>query len=147
MARILISEPHEEVQRLLERMVARLGHQPVAVRVPTPRQLTSADVFIVEPAAPISVVLAQAARLLDPSLPIVCASVAAPPADLEELGVVFAASLLKPFSLAELGAAIDQALRAREAHEDRRRRESRPPEDPFCEDSRPGDPGREDRAA
>jgi len=118
MARILISEPHEDVRRLLERMVARLGHEPVAVGAPTTQQLTSADadVFIVEPAAPIGAVLARAARLIDPSLPLICASVAAPPPELADLGIVFAAALLKPFTLEQLGEAIDMALRAQSAY-------------------------------
>jgi hypothetical protein len=110
MARILISESHDEVRRLLERMVTRLGHKPILIRVPVPQQLTFADVLVVEPAAPVGAVLAQAMCLINPSLPIICASVAAPPPELAELGVVFAASLVKPFTLEQLGAAIEEAL-------------------------------------
>jgi hypothetical protein len=110
MARILISESHDDVRRLLERMVARLGHEPTAVRVPAPRHLADADVFVVEPAGPVGAVLALAACVADPSLPLICASVAAPPPELARLGVVFAASLVKPFTLEQLGAAIDEAL-------------------------------------
>jgi hypothetical protein len=110
MARILIGETQIDVRRLLERMVTRLGHEPVVMRVPGPRDLTSADVFVVEPAAPIGAVLALAASIANPALPIVCASVDAPPPELAELGVVFAASLVKPFTLEQLGAAIEQAL-------------------------------------
>lgn len=121
MARILISEPHDDVRRLLERMVARLGHEPVAVGAPTPQQLTSADVssadvFIVEPAAPIGAMLARAAHLIDSSLPLICASVAAAPPELADLGIVFAATLLKPFTLEQLGGAIEEALRAQSAY-------------------------------
>jgi hypothetical protein len=111
MARILISEPHEDVRRLLERMLARLGHEPIAVRMPTPEQLMSADALIVEPAAPIGAVLAQAAPLVDPALPLICASVTAVPVELTELGVVFAASLVKPFTAEQLDAAIALSLR------------------------------------
>ncbi len=110
MARILISEPDDDVRRLLERMIARLGHEPIAVRMPTPEQLTSADALVVEPAAPVGAVLAQAARLVDPSLPLICASVTAAPVELAELGVVFAACLVKPFTAEQLGAAIDRSL-------------------------------------
>jgi hypothetical protein len=113
MARILISEPHDEVRRLLERMVTRLGHEPIAVRMPTPEQLMSADALVVEPAAPIGAVLAQAASIANPTLPLVCASVAGPPAELADLGVVFAASMVKPFTLDELAAAIDLSLHTR----------------------------------
>jgi CheY-like chemotaxis protein len=112
MARILISEPHDDVRRLLERIVSRLGHEPIATRAPSPQQLTSADVFVLEPAAPIGAVLAQAAHLIDSSLPLVCVSVTAPAPELAELGVVFAATLVKPFTAEQLAAAIEQALRA-----------------------------------
>jgi DNA-binding NtrC family response regulator len=132
MARILISESHDDVRRLLERMVTRLGHEPIAARSPTPQQLTSADVFILEPAAPIGAVLAQAAHLIDPTLPLICASVTAPPPELAELGISFTATLVKPFTLQQLGGAIELALRARRA----RRR-----------DPRHGNPGHGSRAA
>jgi hypothetical protein len=112
MARILISESHDDVGRLLVRMLTRLGHEPLVVTMPAPEQLLSADVLMVEPAAPIGAVLAQAARLVNPSLPLICASVEALPAELAELGVVFAASLVKPFTAEQLGAAIEQSLRS-----------------------------------
>jgi CheY-like chemotaxis protein len=111
MARILISEPHDEVRCMLERMVTRLGHEPFLVRAPTPAQLRSADILVVEPAAPAGAALARAAHAANPTLPIICASVTAPPPELEELGVVFTATLVKPFTAAQLGAAIEQALR------------------------------------
>jgi DNA-binding NtrC family response regulator len=114
MAQILISESHEDVRRLLERMVTRLGHEPVSVRVPSPAQLQSADVLVVEPAAPTGVVLAQAACIVNPALPLICASVTGPPPELIELGIKFAAALVKPFTAEQLGAAIDQALCASE---------------------------------
>jgi hypothetical protein len=95
-------------------MVTRLGHEPVCVRVPSPAQLQSADVLVVEPAAPTGVVLAQAACIVNPSLPLICASVTGPPSELTELGVQFAAGLVKPFTAEQLGAAIDQALCASE---------------------------------
>ena len=97
---------------MLERMVARLGHEPVLVRVVAPEQLQSADVLVVEPAAPTGVVLAQAARIINPSLPLICASVTAPPSELAELGVLFAAALIKPFTTEQLGVAIEEALPA-----------------------------------
>jgi len=96
---------------MLVRMLERLGHEPLVVTVPTPEQLFGADVLMVEPAAPIGAVLAQAARLANPSLPVICASVEAPPAELEDLGIVFAASLAKPFTAEQLRAAIEQSLR------------------------------------
>jgi DNA-binding NtrC family response regulator len=110
MARIFISESHEDVRRLLERMVARLGHEPVLVRAPTPAQLRSADVLLVEPAAPAGTALTRAAHVANPTLPIICASVTAPPS--EPGGVVFSASLVKPFTLEQLADAIERAQSA-----------------------------------
>lgn len=117
MARILINEPHDEVRRLLVRMVVRLGHEPIAARAPSPGQLMSADVFVLDPASPIGAVLAQAARLIDPSMPLVSVSAGAPPPELADLGVVFVAALARPFTLLQLRAAIDWALIARAAGE------------------------------
>ncbi|MGH2910855.1 MAG: hypothetical protein ACRDJ3_00095 [Solirubrobacteraceae bacterium] len=114
MARILISESHEDVRRLLERMVTRLGHEPILARVPAPEQLQSADVLVVEPAAATGAVLAQAACIVNPRLPMICASVAAPPSELLELGVEFAAALVKPFTANQLDDAIRKALCARD---------------------------------
>jgi DNA-binding NtrC family response regulator len=127
MARILISEPHDDMRRLLERMVTHLGHEPIAVRVPAPQHLTSADVLVIEPAAPISAVLAQAIHIISPSLPLICVSVTVPPPELAELGVTFIASLVKPFTIEQLGAAIDEALLTYRAHQGSRRHEGLDP--------------------
>jgi hypothetical protein len=83
-------------------------------QMPAPAQLQSADVLVVEPAAPTGAVLAQAACIINPALPLICASVTGPPPELTELGVKFAASLVKPFTIEQLGAAIDRALCTRE---------------------------------
>lgn len=113
MAQILISEPHPDVRRLLERMAIRLGHTPVVADVASAEQLRSADVLLVEPASPVGMALVQAASIAVPSLPIVCASVTAPPPEIAQLGVSFAATLIKPFTIDQLGAAIERALRLR----------------------------------
>jgi hypothetical protein len=123
MARILISESHDEVRRLLERMVTRLGHEPIVVTVTVPQQLRDADVLVVEPATPVGAVHAQAMCMVDPSLPIICASITSPPPELAELGVVFAASLVKPFTLEQLGATIEEALLAGGVQRDSRLRQ------------------------
>ena len=114
MARILICEPHQQVRELIERVVTRLGHEPVAVRGPSPQELSNADVFVLEPAAPIGATLAQAASVIDRSLPLICVSVTVPSAEFAELGVVFAAILVKPFASEQLSAAIEGALRVRD---------------------------------
>jgi len=110
MARILICEPDQMVKTVLERVVADLGHDPVATMVPKPWDYTSADVLIIDPAELITVTLARAAQMIEPSLPVICVSGIAPPPD---LGVAFTAVLLKPFTIEQLGGAIDAALRAR----------------------------------
>ena len=115
MARILISESHDDVRRLLERMVTRLGHEPIIAGAPAPEQLRSADVLVVEPAAPTGAVLAQAACIVHPTLPIICASVTSPPRELAELGVVFAATVVKPFTSEPLGTAIEEVLCAQDS--------------------------------
>lgn len=110
MPRILIIGSNMPMQTLLGRMVARLGYEPAIVRVPTPEQLAGAAAMIVEPAAPIGMALAQAASIAAPRLPLICASVTAPPAELRELGVHFAASLTHPFSLTQLGEVLERVL-------------------------------------
>lgn len=110
MARILISEPHEDVRRLLQRMVLRLGHEPIATVAPAPEQLRGADLFLIEPAAPIGAVLAQAAHLIDPAMPLICVSVEPPPPELLDLGIAFDTVLFKPFTLEQLRTAIERAL-------------------------------------
>jgi hypothetical protein len=92
----------------------------VLVRVPAPQQLQSADILVVEPAAPTGAVLAQAACIVNPLLPLICASVTASPPELAELGVVFAAALVKPFTAEQLGVAIEEALRAQNPRRDDR---------------------------
>ena len=79
----MISEPHPDVRRLLERMVARMGDWPIAEDAPTPAQLRSIDALLVEPQSPRAGKLVQLARAANPSLSIVCASVAAPAATME----------------------------------------------------------------
>ncbi|HUN79314.1 MAG TPA: hypothetical protein VMU32_10360 [Solirubrobacteraceae bacterium] len=106
MARILINESDERMRRLLVRMVARLRHRPVTLASPEPGYLDGVDLLIVEPAAASGALFAKAAHASDPALPVVCASVAAPP----EIDVPFAARLVKPFTLDELREAIDWGL-------------------------------------
>jgi hypothetical protein len=105
----MISEPHPDVHRLLERMIARAGDEPVVADTPTPAKLRSVDVLVVETAAPGGAMLAQLARAASPSLQIVCASVAVPSRELAEI-VDFAGALVKPYTAEQLMAIIDQAL-------------------------------------
>ncbi|MGH2880286.1 MAG: hypothetical protein ACRDK4_11860 [Solirubrobacteraceae bacterium] len=109
MAKILISEPHPDVRRLLARMVLQLGHEPFLLDAPTPEAFLGADVFLVEPAAPIGAVLAKAAELIAPALPIVFVTVGAP----SELDIDPVCQVVKPFRATQLGDAIDRALNRR----------------------------------
>jgi hypothetical protein len=104
-ARILILEPHAEVRELLERVIARLGHDPVAVR-PGELDLASVDACVLEPAASGGGELARA--MADASVPTVLVSIWPPSRELEELEPV--AYLLKPFVLADLERALVDAV-------------------------------------
>jgi hypothetical protein len=101
------------VRRMLVEMVARLGYTPVVAQLGDQEQLVDADVLLVEPAATLGITQAQAAWYAEPPVPIVCASVAAPPAAFAELGIAPAAVLAKPFTSAQLDAAILQVLARR----------------------------------
>ncbi len=72
--------------------------------------------FVIEPAAPVGATMAQAASVVNPSLPLISVSIAEPPAELAELGVVFTTSLVKPFTAEQLSDAIERALSVR-SHE------------------------------
>jgi hypothetical protein len=101
------------VRQMLERMVESLGYEPVIAELTAQEQLASADMLLVEPVAPLGVTLAQAAHFAEPPVPIVCASLMAPPAAFAELGIELAGALRKPFSSQQLDAAIMRALSSR----------------------------------
>lgn len=115
MALTLISEPNEVIRRSLEGMLTRLGHEPLLITMSTLERALSADLFIVEPKAAGGGMLTQAAHIANPSLPMICASVSVPPWELCEVGVVFATSLIVPFTLGQLQAAIELASHAQAA--------------------------------
>jgi hypothetical protein len=115
MARTLISEPNEVIRRLLEGMLIRLGHEPILITMPTLERALNADLLIVEPKAADGRMLVQAVHIANPSLPMICASVSIPPWELFELGVVFVDSLIVPFTLGQLQAAIVLASHAQAA--------------------------------
>lgn len=110
MAKILIVEPSELVRGMLERAVQRLGHEPVNFESSSWECLAEADLVIVEPAAPAGAALAQAVSIAVPAPPLIAASIGAPPVELEELGAVFVARLVKPYTFEQLREAIDAAL-------------------------------------
>jgi CheY-like chemotaxis protein len=106
MARILIVEPHVEVRELLERVVRRLGSEPVR---PSPDLvLREIDAAVVEPAGPRG---EEAVRALhEAGVPTVYVSIYPPTPEIREYRPL--AYLLKPFSLAELEEAILAATAA-----------------------------------
>lgn len=108
MATIMVADEHDEVQRLLSHMVARVGHTPVMWTAAQSDELHGFDALLVEPAFPCSFRYAQAVRSARPELPIVSVSIYPPTPDVRALGCM--AHLLKPFSLGELESALEQAL-------------------------------------
>lgn len=105
MAQIMISQPRLEARRQLQRMVLRLGMQPVFELGPSERRAANLSALIVEPADPIGGVLAAYLQSVAPSLPIVCASVAPAP----DIGITFAGSLVEPFTLPQLRRVLERA--------------------------------------
>jgi DNA-binding NtrC family response regulator len=107
MARVLISESHIEVRRLLQRMVRELGHDPqVADAPPTTEDLEGVGLLIVEPADPKGALLAKTVQTLDPGLPILGVSVL----DASQVDIAFHEFICKPFTFEQLASAVEQAL-------------------------------------
>jgi hypothetical protein len=106
MAKILISEPHEDVRGLLAAMAVRLGYEPVSVRgvetVPA-----DARVLVFEPAEPESLEHARALRRDRPGLVLVCVSIRPPEPDWLALDPI--AYVIKPFTLDSLRIALAAA--------------------------------------
>lgn len=110
MATVMVTDEHDEVQRLLSHMVARVGHAPVLWTAAQSDVLHGFEALLVEPAFPGCFRYAQAVRNERPELPIICVSIYPPTPDVRALGCVV--HLLKPFSLSELESALEQALLA-----------------------------------
>jgi CheY-like chemotaxis protein len=110
MATIMVADEHDEVQRLLSYMVARVGHTPILWGAAESDVLHGFEALVVEPAVPGCFRYAQAVRSERPELPIVCVSIYPPTPDVRALGGVV--HMLKPFSLSELESALEQALLA-----------------------------------
>jgi hypothetical protein len=110
MATIMVADEHDEVQRLLSYVVARVGHTPLLWTAAQSDALHGFEALLVEPALPGCFRYAQAVRRARPELPIVCVSIYPPTPDVGALGCVV--HLLKPFSLCELESALELALLA-----------------------------------
>jgi len=110
MATIMVADEHDEVQRLLSYVVARVGHTPVFWTAAQSDVLDGFEALLVEPAFPGCFRYAQAVRSARPELPIVFVSIYPPTPEVSALGGVV--HLLKPFSLCELESALEHALLA-----------------------------------
>jgi DNA-binding response OmpR family regulator len=107
-ARVLVSEPHEDIRSLLELVVARSGHEAVVHVDGEPLSDETLDAAIVEPGAPGG--LALVAELAERGVILVFASIY--PADDATLSFRPSAYLVKPFPLQRLERALGEALAA-----------------------------------
>ena len=105
MARVLICEPHDDISALLELVVRRLGHEPVAFAGGDVDQI-GVDAAVIEPGE--ASALAVARDLRSRNVPVLFTSIY--PADAEVLQLQPAAYLVKPFPLYALERALEAAL-------------------------------------
>ena len=108
MARVLVSEPHEDIRSLLALVVTRSGHDAVVLADGETLCDKAIDAAIVEPGAPGG--LALVAQLAERGVVLVFASIY--PADDATLSFHPAAYLVKPFRLQTLEQALGEALAA-----------------------------------
>ena len=108
MARILLSESDPSVCGLLEAVLVRSGHDPVVIDGPPAPDLPEGDLLVAEPAYGDGLRHAQTLRRHDASFPIVLVSILPPMSTFIALSP--AAYLMKPFSLAALERAVQEAL-------------------------------------
>jgi hypothetical protein len=119
---VMIIDPHPAVSRMLARMVARLGYEPIAIDVqpigarPTPAQLRGADALLIEPASPAALALARTARAANPALAIIGEGAVVSPQQARAWDRTAAPTghLAKPFTIEQLDAALQQGF----AHRD-----------------------------
>jgi CheY-like chemotaxis protein len=104
-ARVLICEPHDDISALLELVVRRLGHEPVAFTGGDVDHI-GVDAAVIEPGETASLQLAKSLRSRD--VPVLFTSIYPPGAEALELKP--AAYLVKPFPLYALERALEAAL-------------------------------------
>lgn len=107
MASILLSEADPDVRRLLVVLLERLGHETIVLEGGA-QALPSADLMVLEPAAPSRLEQAREIRAQKPDMPVVCVSVL--PAEARFLALGPLAHLTKPFTFAQLDDTIEAAL-------------------------------------
>jgi CheY-like chemotaxis protein len=104
-ARVLICEPHDDISALLELVVRRLGHEPVAFAGGDVEHI-GVDAAVIEPGEAAALILARKLRAGD--VPVLFTSIYPP--DAEVLALQPAAYLVKPFPLYALERALQEAL-------------------------------------
>jgi DNA-binding response OmpR family regulator len=104
-ARVLICEPHDDISALLELVVRRLGHEPVAFDGGDVDHI-GVDAAVIEPGEPSALEVARSLRLRN--VPVLFTSIYPPDAHALELNP--AAYLVKPFPLYALERALEAAL-------------------------------------
>ena len=105
MARVLICEPHDDISALLELVVRRLGHEPVAY-VGGDIEHIGVDAAVIEPGETSALQVARSLR--GRNVPVLFTSIY--PADAAVLELEPAAYLVKPFPLYALERALEAAL-------------------------------------
>jgi len=103
----LICEPHDDISALLELVIRRLGHEPVAFAGGDVEQI-GIDAAVIEPGE--SGALRVARSLRAQNVPVLFTSIY--PAEADVLALEPAAYLVKPFPLYALERALQQALEA-----------------------------------
>jgi DNA-binding response OmpR family regulator len=104
-ARVLICEPHDDISALLELVVRRLGHEPVAF-VGGDVEHIGVDAAVIEPGEASALHVAKSLRARN--VPVLFTSIY--PADPAVLDLEPAAYLVKPFPLYALERALEAAL-------------------------------------
>jgi len=104
-ARVLISEPHDDISALLELVVRRLGHEPVAFSGGAVEHI-GVDAAVIEPGEADGLRLAKSLRAQN--VPVLFTSIYPPSDSLLELCP--SAYLVKPFPLYALERELEQVL-------------------------------------
>jgi DNA-binding NtrC family response regulator len=104
---VLIEETHEDVRKLLEVILERLGHESVALNHQRPHA-AEIDLLIVEPTSARASELVRALRRERPDLPIVAVSIAPRAGEWNQFEL--SGYLMKPFSVSEIEELISKCI-------------------------------------
>jgi len=106
-AAVLILDPDPAVRSLLELLLLRLGHRPIAERAVDEGE--KPDLLLLEPDSRLALRHAWRLRQRLPQLPILCVSIASPSEESRDLGPI--GHVMKPFRRLEFENALALALR------------------------------------